>query len=97
MTSRPSVIRGVVFRSGAAVIAADVALYLIAITHIRGSVLDAKSLSHTLHIAAVYFVVGAGTAIVAALLALFGHGWKRLALLLACVATLPFWYGLTAY
>ena len=86
-----------IFRVGVAILAADIALYLIGVVHISLMVGNQSQLGHTLHIAALYFVFGSFMALVAAILSCFGYGWKRFLPALASLVTLPFWYGLTCY
>ena len=81
------------FKAGVATLLADVALYLYALVRIP----TLTPLDVELRAAAHYFVAGSCIALAAALLILFGYGWKRLPLIIACLLALPFWYGLTLY
>ncbi len=86
-----------IFRMGWFALFGDIALYVLAMIHIRKIAEDTAKLANTLHIAATYFVYGSLLALVALVLVLFGCGRKKLPASLAWVAMLPFWYGLTMY
>ena len=44
-----------------------------------------------------FFLIGSCDAVAAAILVLFGYGWKRIPLFIACLVALPFWVGFTLY
>jgi hypothetical protein len=89
--------RSLIFRGGVVTAVADLLLYLVAVTQVRIMILDSKPLGETLHFAAIYFMIGSLLALVASIMLLFGYGWKRVPLILGCLASLPFWYGFTCY
>jgi len=81
------------FKAGVATLLLDVALYLYALVRVP----TITPLDVELAAGARYFVGGSCIALVAALLILFGYGWKRLPLIIVCLLALPFWYGFTLY
>jgi hypothetical protein len=81
------------FKAGVATLLTDVALYLCALVRIP----TLTPLDVELKAAAQYFVAGGCIALAAAILILFGYGWKRLPHIIACLLTLPLWYGFTLY
>jgi hypothetical protein len=85
--------RSRLFKAGVAILLADVALYLYALVRVP----NMTPLDVELRAGAWYFVIGSCIALVAALLILFGNGWKRLPLIIACLLILPLWYGFTLY
>jgi hypothetical protein len=86
-----------IFRAGRFVLAGDILLYLFAVVHLRTIAIDTSRLTNTLHVSALYFVLGSALSLIALLLIVYGRGSKKLPVSLACIATLPFWYGLTIY
>jgi hypothetical protein len=85
--------RETAFRCGWISLLIDLALYVASLTLIK----TAGTLDKQLRVAAWCFLGGSLIALCGAILVSFGYGWKRVPLILACLGTLPFWYGLTLY
>jgi hypothetical protein len=81
------------FRYAVAFTAIDVTIYLCGVVAVNllGSV-DAK-----IRAGAWFFLIGSALSLLALIGSMFGYGWKRVGLALACLLTLPFWYGFTLY
>jgi hypothetical protein len=89
-----SSLRTRLFRAGVIAMTVDMALYLCGIVTV--SIL-APNANAQIRAGAWFFLVGSCVALAAAVLVLFGHGWKRLPLFIAGLLALPLWYGFTLY
>lgn len=85
--------RPTLFRSALAFMAIDAMTYLCGVVVVNGlAPVDAK-----IRAGAWFFLIGSALSLLALTLSLFGYGWKRVGLALACLLALPFWYGFTLY
>ena len=82
-----------VFRYAQAFVAIDVATYLCGV----GVISVLESANAKIRAGAWLFLAGSALSLLALFMSMFGYGWKRIGLAIACLLTLPFWYGLTWY
>lgn len=81
------------FRSGLALMAIEIGLYLCGIVGVN----IVAPVGAKLKTAAWLFVIGTALSLVVLTLSVFGSGWKRVALAVVCLLFFFFWYGLTLY
>jgi Na+-translocating ferredoxin:NAD+ oxidoreductase RnfE subunit len=82
------------YYAGLAAILVDLAVYLCGIVTV--SVLVDHP-AKQIRAGAWFFLIGSCVAIIAAILTLFGYGWKRLPLFVGCLLSLFLWVGFTLY
>jgi hypothetical protein len=73
---------------------ADIAVYVCGIVTVSGLVGRPTA---QIHAGYWFFLVGSCVVIVAALLVVFGYGWKRFLLFAVCLLSLFLWVGFTLY
>jgi hypothetical protein len=81
------------FRSGLALMAIEIGLYLCGIVVVN----IAEPVGSKLKTADWLFVVGTALSLIVLTLSVFGSGWKRVALAAVCLLSFFFWFGLTLY
>jgi hypothetical protein len=85
--------RRLLFRYALAFMAIDVMTYLCGIVVVN----DLGSMDAKIRAGAWLFLVGSALSLLALVMSMFGHGWKRVGLAITCLLALPFWYGFTLY
>jgi len=82
------------YRAGLAAIVVDLAVYLCGVVTVS-ALFDHPS--RQISAGDWFFLIGSCVAILAAILTLFGYGWKRLPIFVACLLSLYLWVGFTLY
>jgi hypothetical protein len=81
------------FRSGLALMAIEIGLYLCGIVVVN----IVEPVGAKVKAAASLFVIGTALSLIVLTVSVFGSGWKRVALAVVCLLSFFFWYGLTLY
>jgi hypothetical protein len=85
--------RPALFRFAIGFMAIDLAFYLCGVVFVNIS----QPVDEKIRAGAWLFLIGSVLSLIALLLSMFGHGWKRIGLAVVCLLSLPFWYGFTLY
>jgi hypothetical protein len=81
------------FRSGVALMAIEIGLYLCGIVVVK----IVEPVGAKLKVASWLFVIGTAFSVIVLMVSVFGSGWKRVVLAVLCMLSFFFWYGLTLY
>jgi hypothetical protein len=81
------------FRSGLALMAIEIGLYICGIVVLT----TVEPVGAKVKVAARLSIIGTTLSLMVLTVSVFGSGWKRVALAVVCLLSLFFWYGLTLY